>query len=59
MTARTPSARAVLVGASAAQAAVAYVGFGLPVIGPQLRGEYGLSLAELGAVLTATLLGAP
>jgi MFS family permease len=58
MAARTPSARAVLVGASAAQAAVSYVGFGLPAIGPQLRREYGLSLAELGAVLTASLLGA-
>jgi MFS family permease len=58
MTARSPSARAVLVGASAAQAAVSFVGFGLPAIGPQLREAYGLSLPELGAVLTANVLGA-
>ena len=58
MTARTFSPRTVLVAASAAQASVAYVTFGLPAIGPQLRQAYGLSLAELGAVLTASLLGA-
>ncbi len=58
MAARTPSARAVLVGASAAQAAVSFINFGLPAIGPQLRREYGLSLAGLGAVLTAPVLGA-
>jgi MFS family permease len=34
------------------------VSFGLPAIGPQLRHAYGLSLPELGAVLTANLLGA-
>jgi MFS family permease len=55
---RTRSARAVLTGASAAQAAVSFVSFGLPAIGPQLRHAYGLSLPELGAVLTANLLGA-
>ncbi len=54
---RTHSPRAVLVGASAAQAAVSFVTFGLPSIGPELRREFGLSLPELGAVLTATLLG--
>jgi MFS family permease len=54
----TRSAKVVLVAASAAQAAVSFVGFGLPAIGPQLRHVYGLSLAELGAVLTANLLGA-
>jgi MFS family permease len=48
----------VLAAASAAQAAVSFVSFGLPAIGPQLRHAYGLSLAELGAVLTANLLGA-
>jgi MFS family permease len=58
MTARTPRPWVVLAGATAAQAAVSFVGFGLPAIGPQLREEYGLSLAELGAVLTAVLLGA-
>jgi MFS family permease len=57
MPARTPSARAVLIAATASQAAVSFVNFGLPAIGPQLRHEYGLSLAELGAVLTASLLG--
>jgi MFS family permease len=34
------------------------VTFGLPAIGPELRRAYGLSLPELGAVLTANLLGA-
>lgn len=58
MPARSPSARLVLTAASSAQAAVSLVGFGLPAIGPQLRHAFGLSLAELGAVLTANLLGA-
>lgn len=43
--------------AAAAQAAVSFVNFGLPSIGPDLRSHYGLSLPELGAVLTAALLG--
>lgn len=47
----------MLAAASAAQAAVAFVNFGLPAIGPELSREFGLSLAELGAVLTASLLG--
>ncbi len=51
------SPRVVLTGAVAAQAAVSLVGFGLPAIGPDLQVEYGLSLAALGAVLTANLLG--
>ena len=51
------SPRAVLAGASAAQAAVSLVGFGLPAIGPELRAAYGLTLPELGAVLTVNLLG--
>jgi MFS family permease len=58
MAARTPSARVVLIGACAAQAAVSFVTFGLPAIGPQLREAYGLTLSQLGAVLTANLLGA-
>ena len=41
-----------------AQAAVSFVTFGLPAIGPELRRAFGLSLPELGAVLTANLLGA-
>jgi MFS family permease len=55
MRSRTP--RVVLVAASVAQAAVSFVSFGLPAIGPQLRHQFDLSLAELGAVLTAYLLG--
>ncbi len=43
--------------ASAAQAAVSFVNFGLPSIGPDLRRHYGLTLPELGGVLTASLLG--
>lgn len=58
MPGQTHSAKAVLTGAGAAQAAVSFVTFGLPAIGPQLRHAYGLSLPELGAVLTASLLGA-
>ncbi len=51
------SPRAVLTTASAAQVAVSFVNFGLPAIGPRLASEFGLSLAELGAVLTAGLFG--
>ena len=48
----------MLVGASAAQTAVSLVNFGLPAIGPELRDDFGLTLFELGAVLSAGLLGA-
>ena len=48
----------VLIAATVAQTAVSLVNFGLPSIGPELQEHYGLSLAELGAVLTAGLLGA-
>lgn len=51
------SPRAVLAGASAAQAAVSFVTFGLPAIGPEIRHEFGLSLPALGAVLSASLFG--
>jgi MFS family permease len=51
------SPRTVLAGATAAQASVSFVNFGLPAIGPRLRADFGLSLLELGAVLTAGLLG--
>jgi MFS family permease len=47
----------VLAAASAAQAAVSFVSYGLPAIGPQLREHFHLSLAALGAVLTANLFG--
>jgi MFS family permease len=49
---------AVLAGASAAQAAVSLVNFGLPAIGPELSDDFDLTLFELGAVLTGGLLGA-
>ncbi len=51
------SPRVVLAAAAASQAAVSLVGFGMPSIGPAFRDEYGLSLAALGAVLTANLVG--
>jgi MFS family permease len=54
----TRSPKTVLGGAVAAQTAVSFVNFGLPSIGPDLRSHYGLTLPELGAVLTASLLGA-
>jgi MFS family permease len=53
----TRSARVVLTAASAAQVSVSFVNFGLPAIGPQLRQEFGLGLAGLGAVLTAGFFG--
>ena len=53
-----PSARTVLVWATVAQAAVAFVNFGLPSVGPALRDVYGLSLPAYGAAVTSTLLGA-
>jgi MFS family permease len=52
------SPRVVLLWACAAQASVSLLTLGLPAIGPDLREEYGLTLAGLGAVLTAALLGA-
>lgn len=48
----------MLAGASVAQAAVSLVNFGLPAIGPELLTDYDLTLFELGAVLSAGLLGA-
>jgi MFS family permease len=47
----------VLAAATVAQAAVSFVNFGLPAVGPELQSEYGLTLAELGAVVVAALLG--
>ena len=47
----------MLAAATVSQAAVSFVNFGLPAIGPELRSEYGLTLAGLGAVVTAALLG--
>lgn len=51
------SPRAVLAAATAAQASVSIVAFGLPAVGPELRDEFGLSLTMLGAALAATILG--
>lgn len=36
---------------------MSFAAFGLPAIGPELRRAYGLSLPELGAILTASLFG--
>jgi MFS family permease len=47
----------VLTSASAAQAAVSLVFFGLAAIGPELRIDYDMSLFALGAVLGAGVLG--
>ena len=46
-----------MAGATVSQAAVSFVNFGLPAVGPELQREYGLTLAELGAVVVAALLG--
>jgi MFS family permease len=54
---RSASSLAILVAASAAQVSVSLINYGLPSIGPDLRRTFGLSLPELGAVLTAGLLG--
>lgn len=51
------SPRGVLVTASAAQTATSLVTFGLPAIGPELREQFDLTLASLGVILTASLLG--
>ena len=47
----------MLTAATAAQAAVSFVNFGLPAIGPQLRREFDLGLPALGAILSAGFLG--
>jgi MFS family permease len=47
----------VLAAATVAQAAISFVNFGLPAVGPELQSEYDLTLAELGAVVVAALLG--
>jgi MFS family permease len=47
----------MLLAASAAQMGVSFMVLGLPSIGPQLRSEFGLSLAGLGALLATMQLG--
>jgi MFS family permease len=51
------SPRTVLAAASAAQASVSIVAFGLPAVGPDLRDAYDLSLTMLGTALAANILG--
>ena len=51
------SPRLILAAAGAAQAAFSLVAFALPAIGPEIAERYDLSLAELGLVLTANILG--
>jgi sugar phosphate permease len=41
----------------AAQASISAVQLGLPAVAPQIRAEYGLSLAETGALLAASTVG--
>jgi sugar phosphate permease len=47
----------VLAAGTAAQAAFSAIGIGLPAIAPALRDEFGLSLAEVGVVLSAEWIG--
>jgi MFS family permease len=49
---------AVLAAGTAAQASFAATGIGLPVLVPVLRQEYGLSLREIGVLLSAEWVGA-
>jgi sugar phosphate permease len=48
----------VLAAGTAAQASLAATGIGLPVLVPVLREEYGLSLREIGVLLSAEWVGA-
>jgi sugar phosphate permease len=48
----------VLAAGTAAQASFAAFGIGLPVLAPTLRDEYGLSLTQIGIVLSAEWVGA-
>jgi sugar phosphate permease len=48
----------VLAAGTAAQASFAATGIGLPVLVPVLREEYGLSLGEIGVLLSAEWIGA-
>lgn len=41
----------------AAQASISALQLGLPAVAPQLRDEYGLSLAATGALLAASTVG--
>ena len=41
----------------AAQASISAVQLGLPAVAPQIRSEYGLSIAETGALLAASTVG--
>jgi sugar phosphate permease len=48
----------VLAAGTAAQAAFAVLAVGLPALAPELRDELGLSLGEIGVVLSAVWIGA-
>src|SRR5918995_3887106 len=48
---------AVLAAGTAAQASFSAIGIGLPAIAPALRDEFGLTLAEVGLVLSAEWIG--
>ena len=41
----------------AAQASISAVQLGLPAVAPQIRDEYGLTIAETGALLAASTVG--
>lgn len=47
----------MLAAGTAAQTAFSAIGIGLPAIAPALRNEFGLSLAQVGAVLAAEWVG--
>ena len=49
---------AVLAAGTLAQSSFAVVGIGLPVLAPALREEFGLSLSQVGLVLSAEWIGA-
>jgi sugar phosphate permease len=48
----------VLAAGTLAQSSFSVVGIGLPVLAPALRDEFGLSLTEVGVVLSGTWIGA-
>src|SRR5262249_60119741 len=49
---------AVLAGGTVAQASFAAITLGLPVLAPALRTDFGLSLREIGLLLSAPWIGA-
>ena len=47
----------MLAGGTAAQASFSAIGIGLPALAPAIRGQYGLTLSEIGVVLAASWVG--